>query len=258
MTGNCLSFVLRKILVSASFLLAGLPFCATNTWAQVAVFDTLIASGSIWKYLDRGIDPGSSWRELNWVDADWSSGPAKLGYGDGDEITVVNCGPSRPACNSGNFSSTYFRQEFLVADASRYGSLNLRLRRDDGAVVYLNGSQILSSNMPEAFTHQTWAVAAVGGADETAFLTYNLPSGSLLTGRNLLAVEIHQSSSASSDIGFDLELRGVVGTSPPNLSRGPYLQQLSPNDVLVRWQSDIKSQSKVCYATAPDALSTCV
>lgn len=258
MAGSCLRFVFRKFLISTSFLLAGLSFCAINAWAQVAVFDTLIASGATWKYLDRGIDPGSSWRELNWVDADWSSGPAKLGYGDGDESTVVNCGPSRPVCNSGNFPSTYFRHEFLVADASRYGSLNLRLRRDDGAVVYLNGNQILSSNMPEAFTHQTWALAAVGGADETSFLTYNLPSGSLLTGRNLLAVEIHQSSSTSSDIGFDLELRGVVGTTAPNLSRGPYLQQLTPNGVLVQWQSDTSSQSKVCYGTAPDALSTCV
>jgi hypothetical protein len=256
--GRYLSVRLRCVFILASSLLVGPFYCATNARAQVTVFDTLIASGSTWKYLDRGIDPGSSWRELNWVDADWSSGPAKLGYGDGDESTVVNCGPSSPTCNSGNFSSTYFRHEFLVADASRYGSLNLRLRRDDGAVVYLNGNQVLSSNMPDVFAHQTWALATVGGADETAFLTYSLSPGSLLTGRNLLAVEIHQSSSTSSDIGFDLELRGVVGTTAPNLSRGPYLQQVTPNGVSVRWQSDTSSQSKVCYATAPDALSTCV
>ena len=94
-----------------------------------------ISVGSTWKYLDNGSDQGTVWSGTAFDDSTWASGPAELGYGDGGEATVVNCGPSRPACNSNNYVTTYFRYTFNVPDRSLYSGLNLRLLRDDGAVV---------------------------------------------------------------------------------------------------------------------------
>ena len=93
--------------------------------------------------------------------------------------------------------------------------------RDDGAVVYLNGTEVFRSNMPTngAITFTTLASTNVGGGDETTNSYSTLLSpGLLLNGTNLLAVEIHQSSGGSSDISFDLELLGMRPPPAPLLS----------------------------------------
>jgi hypothetical protein len=51
--------------------------------------DTLVATNSIWKYLDTGGDQGTVWREPAFDDTTWPAGPAPLGFGDGDEFTVL-------------------------------------------------------------------------------------------------------------------------------------------------------------------------
>jgi len=53
---------------------------------------TLIAPGATWKYLDDGSDQGTAWSGRVFADGGWASGPAELGYGDGDEATVVSFG----------------------------------------------------------------------------------------------------------------------------------------------------------------------
>ena len=55
---------------------------------------TLIANGSSWKYLDDGSNQGTAWRGGTFNDATWASGNAELGYGDGDEATVVSDVPN--------------------------------------------------------------------------------------------------------------------------------------------------------------------
>src|ERR1019366_8094022 len=45
-----------------------------------------------WKYLASGSDQGTAWRNSDFDDSSWSSGAAQLGYGDGDEQTVVSYG----------------------------------------------------------------------------------------------------------------------------------------------------------------------
>ncbi|MHB1309490.1 MAG: CotH kinase family protein, partial [Limisphaerales bacterium] len=50
----------------------------------------LIRSGRTWRYLDDGSDAGTAWREVEFADDSWRSGPSPLGYGDGDEATVVS------------------------------------------------------------------------------------------------------------------------------------------------------------------------
>jgi hypothetical protein len=178
---------------------------------------TLISRGSVWRYKDDGSDQGTAWRNLNFNDNSWAAGPAQLGYGDGDEATVVGYGP-----DSGNkYVTTYFRHVFNVENTAELTQLSLSIVRDDGAVVYINGVEAIPRiNMPSGdINYLTWAEGAsvpVGGADESTFYTYDVDPGLLHDGVNVIAVEIHQANATSSDISFDLELVGLIaGTASP-------------------------------------------
>jgi hypothetical protein len=65
------------------------------------------------------------------------------------------------------------RHSFFVEDASIYGNLMVNIRRDDGAVVYLNGEEILRTNMPTgSVSYHTHASSAVAGSDETKYFNF--------------------------------------------------------------------------------------
>ena len=51
------------------------------------------------------------------------------------------------------------------------------------------------------------------------FDEFSVPAAALRPGRNVLAVEVHQNSPTSSDLGFDLELSAV--TRPPAAALAP-------------------------------------
>ncbi|MFM9963379.1 MAG: lamin tail domain-containing protein [Planctomycetaceae bacterium] len=169
---------------------------------------TVIARGAEWKYLDTGSDQGTAWRANAFNDTSWSSGNAELGYGDNDEATTVSFGDD--AANK--YITTYFRKAFNIADPAGVSQLTLRMRRDDGAVVYLNGTEVARSNMPDGDI--AFSTLASGGADESTFFEFTLDPTLLVVGNNVLAIEIHQVTPDSSDISFDAELisTGFLGT----------------------------------------------
>lgn len=211
---------------------------------------TMIPQGATWKYLDDGSDQGGAWRSAGYDDSAWSSGPAELGYGDGDEATIVSYGPDP----NNKYRTTYFRHAFNIADAGAFSRFDLRIRRDDGAIVYLNGTEVYRTNMPGgAVTYTTAASSAIGGSDEDIFQETTVMPGLFNTGANLIAVEIHQANGTSSDISFELELTG--SDSGVAVSRGPYLQRGSHDQVVVRWSTDVPTDSWVRYGTVQGSLN---
>ncbi len=167
---------------------------------------TLVPTGATWKYHDQGLNLGTSWREPNFDDSSWSSGPAELGYGD-SPATVVSYGPN----SKQKYITTYFRHTFTAVNAAAFTDLALRLLRDDGAVVYLNGVEVARQNMPsQTITYTTVASSAVGSTDETTYFPVSIDPANLVEGNNLLAVEIHQNVGSSTDLSFDLELTGQI------------------------------------------------
>lgn len=164
----------------------------------------LVSAGTNWRYLDTGSNP-AGWQQTAFNDNTWPVGPAQLGFGEGDESTAVNATAAR--------KTTYFRRTFQLADAAEWQWLQLRLVRDDGAVVWLNGQEIWRSNMPEGPVNgSTDALASVGGADESAWFTHTVYRPPFVAGTNVLAVEIHQKGTTSSDLSFDLEARALHPT----------------------------------------------
>lgn len=87
--------------------------------------------------------------------------------------------------------------------------LELGLLRDDGAAVYLNGEEIVRDNLAANADFDDFALSSVGGDNESTFFESLIDADLLQGGRNVLAVEVHQSSDTSSDVSFDFELNGV-------------------------------------------------
>src|SRR5262245_28398479 len=228
----------------------GIGVVSNATAPAAALQQVLVARGSVWRYLDGGADPGAGWTGSAYSDTSWPQGAAQLGYGDGDEATVVSYGGNAAA----KAITTYFRRTFTVSAAAAFRRLDVELLRDDGAVVYLNGVEILRDNMPSGpISATTLAQTAVGGSDESVYVAGTAGVGVLHDGVNVLAVEIHQSSPASSDISFDIGL--TASDTGPTLTRGPYLQRGTPNGIVVRWRTDLPTDSVVRYGTAVGALS---
>jgi hypothetical protein len=114
--------------------------------------------------------------------------------------TVVDLGPT----------THYFRHEFeLDAAPSQVSLLELTPTVDDGAVYYLNGVEVYRRNMPAgAVAYGTLASTEVGPPLPGA--TVAIPMTSLVSGRNVLAVEVHQASLDSDDMAMAASLRAVI------------------------------------------------
>lgn len=163
------------------------------------------SASSTWHYLDQGVAPEGGWTANGFDTTGWGSGGPQLGYGDGDETTVVSYGPS----SSSKYITTYFRTTFSV-DALPTG-LTVSLMSDDGAVVYVNGVEVVRDNMPSGtIGNSTLASSTRDGSAESAFRSFTISPSLLMAGTNTVAAEVHQAYASSSDISFDLRLSGEV------------------------------------------------
>ena len=161
----------------------------------------LIASGALWSYKDDGVLQ-AQWASSGFDDQGWSEGASPLGYSD-EVATEVSFG----ADNSNKHPVTWFRHGFSVSDASVVSSMLMRVARDDGAVVYLNGAEVWRSNVREGtLDASTTAASRVGMWFETAFISTRVSTDALVDGENVLAVAVVQRDGQSSDLFFDLEL----------------------------------------------------
>ncbi len=178
------------------------------------------SSGATWRYLDNGSNQGTAWRQPGFVDSAWK-GPSRgqFGYGEGDETTVVEDNPTAGynAADSNRYITTYFRTTFTGGTLTGLSGLTLNVKRDDGIVVYLNGTEIVRDGFDPAAAIGYLTPSSNPADDGQNFVLFaNLPLNLLNTGTNTLAVEIHQTGTNSSDISFDCRLtatRATGGTS---------------------------------------------
>jgi uncharacterized repeat protein (TIGR03806 family) len=201
----------------------------------------LVATGAEWKFLDDDSAPDTTWRRAQFNDDSWLTGAAELGFGDGDEMTPIGNGP---------LVTAYFRRTFTVANASLYTNVLVRLLRDDGAVVYLNSTEVLRSNLPEgSVSHDTLALTDVAGDAEFEFVEGSIAPSLLVEGTNVIAVEVHQSSPSSDDLSFDLDLLGWVRPAP--MLAPPWLEvpQVLPGGAFRLWLHGVDGQPYVIEAS---------
>lgn|GEM_PF-2277239 len=194
----------------------------------------IIPPGDVWSYWDQSVSGAiATWRDANADDTSWSRGLAPLGYGRGSESTVVNR-------FNGAFTnpSVLFRKYFDVADPAAYTTLHLFTQRDDGAVVYLNGTRVIRDNVSNASSPEdpnplpiNLASSPVSGRGHSTWQHYAIDPRRLLPGRNFIAVSVHQHPTTESALTFDLQLSGELKDNPPIT-----LQNLG-EDMRVSWSA---------------------
>jgi len=160
--------------------------------------ETIIATGSSWLWAVG--ESGAAWKEPWFDSSTWGSGPAILGFGEADVVTTTAIGNIR----------TTLVKTFTVTDANAVNSLTLHLMRDDAAIVYLNGVEVVRDNLPAGtITESTTASASVFGGAERAFNSFTIPTSQLAEGVNTIAVGLHQVAANSNDMRFDLRLEST-------------------------------------------------
>lgn len=178
---------------------ASSPVTATTSGPQpVALFQ----SGQVWKY-DASGSPASDWKAKSYDDSSWKGGPSQLGHGEGDEATAID--PFMPNGTTRRLS-TYFRTSFTVPDGPSPTSLSLRFKLDDGAILYLNGEEVLRDNMPTGTVGPETRATTWAADDGQSWRTVSIPVSQLVSGTNVLAVEVHQNDRSSLDLTWDAEL----------------------------------------------------
>ena len=163
-------------------------------------------NGTTWRYLKDGSDQGTAWtaRTFNDSGSPWASGQGLLGY----ETT--------PAVYPYPFNTTfagydplvltyYFRAHFTLAasDFVPFMTMVATNFADDGAVVFLNGTEVARIRVPAG---QNSTTLSPGPAAEGQYEVNSIATNALLVGDNVIAVEVHQANNASSDIVHGMSL----------------------------------------------------
>ena len=173
--------------------------------------DVLLGRRSTWRYNATGAAISfGSYTSSTIPTTNWSSGAAPLGYG-GTQATTIPFGQY----SSNKNPTTYFSREFPASGVSGYSRLNLRVWRDDGIIVYLNGAEVLRNNLSTgAVGSSARALAEISGSPDSTQpdLVASLPVTSLREGTNRLDVEVHNAGPRDSDLFFDLELAAELVT----------------------------------------------
>ncbi len=177
------------------------------------VTNTILTKGAFWKVNGFGTNFGTSWRSTTYNDSSWPSAHSPFGFGYAG-VTLL---PSN--FNNAPIVTYYFRQT-VKTDLSGLNYLGITLRRDDGAVVYVNDHEIARPNMPGPPTNILFNTLAVTNVRNNLLTLTNpavdaltVPLSDLSTSSNIFAVEVHQALTNRLDLYdfyFDLDLAGYT------------------------------------------------
>jgi len=165
----------------------------------VSSSQTIIPWDSQWKYFDGSSIPAANWFTTAYSDAAWKTGAAQLGYGGKGEKTTLGYGPD----GNNKYPTAYFRKNFTLQNTSDITSASVRIFVDDGAAVYVNGSEIGRFNLPSGELNFTTYTLTYNNGE---YADFTISASLLRNGTNLIAVEVHQTNATSSDLIFNLEM----------------------------------------------------
>ncbi|MCU0794916.1 MAG: hypothetical protein MUF31_03170 [Akkermansiaceae bacterium] len=212
-----------------------------------------------WRYRETRSDPPSGWKSPGFDDSspaatEWqpASLPAGFGVSGVSYGTILGFGPN----SSDKTRTYYFRRRFMVDDASAVTSVVFRVRRDDAVVLWLNDDAaptVISSSgtFSPPFSYNS---LAPNSSDSNSYHSFTIPASKLVSGENLLAVELHQTSITSSDAIFDCEL--MVHYAPPfelhlgTSSGNPVLWWFDP-DALLESSTELENWQVLPGARSP-------
>ncbi|MGF6376176.1 hypothetical protein M2140_001247 [Clostridiales Family XIII bacterium PM5-7] len=226
---------------------------------------TLIQSGkTLWQFKDDGVFPeqnktGTNWNMPGYKQTDWNLGQGTFGSEMGKRTKKVD---DRLPSNLLNFYTPnrlpvpvyYFRMEFNLNQIYDDWELSGRVEFDDSIIIYINGKKVFGSNVPsEGFSADGYGAEKT--VDNSRTKQFSVSDTSMLRkGKNVVAVEVHQSSQYSDDIFFDfIHLKYAQNISANSLSRIPgCILELGDQegDIKVNWLTKQQGDYVLQYAKA--------
>jgi hypothetical protein len=174
-------------------------FSLSSLFSQnVDHWETVIFDNDNWKYLTPNFEPDTNWRKQNFDDSSWNTGQGGIGYGDGDDNTII-----------ASTISLYLRKSFNITDTSKLSMAVLNIDYDDAFVAYLNNVEIARANVGVVGDHPSFNQASSslheaqmyqGGNPNQYVLDISTFKNTILPGNNELAIQVHNESSSSSDL----------------------------------------------------------
>lgn len=183
-----------------------------NAIATSAAPDTILSrNSSNWYYNNQGYALGTGWADVDYDADSWSIGQSPIGYANSssDTYTLLNTNLTKPTTS---LPSIYFRKTFEIGSDVDLSTLAISGNHliDDGAIVYLNGTKVLTYNCTadcENYdTYQSSYGDAVGDADWVSFELNGTADNYLNNGTNVIGVLLKNNASTSSDALLDIDL----------------------------------------------------
>ncbi len=186
-------------------------FASAKNKGQLAPFnETVVRPGDPCRYMVPVAEPELGWFWPDIDDSGWQRGRFSLGYGDGDDTTIV------PAT-----TSLYIRTDFQVDNVADLRYALLHVDYDDGFVAYVNGAEIARANvdgLPPSFDSTSIdeheAQMYQGGKPEMFFVP-NIAQF-VRNGRNVLSIQVHNNDPASNDLSLTPFLTLGLNIAPAN------------------------------------------
>ena len=123
-------------------------------------------------------------------------------------------------------------------------SIRARSYIDDGAAVYVNGGAQMYYNLTNTANYTNFAIANLA---EAVLVVSNL--GGFVQGNNLIAVEVHQDSLASSDVDFGMQLEALVTTFSPGCPNPHVSLNSGTGQVTITWSGAATLQETTALQT---------
>ena len=177
------------------------------------IIPLLDVNTNVWRYNDSGTDQGTAWRASSFpTESTWKSGVGLFGVEPTVPYPYAPIPIRTPLILGGGRMTYYFRTHFGLPFNPSAVIVQGTAYVDDGAVFYMNGAEVgrvRITNNPVYFTNR----AQLASPEGVAF-TLNVPSGALVNGDNVLAVEVHQNAASSSDVVFGVGLQASIAEAP--------------------------------------------
>ena len=183
-------------------------------------------TNQIWRYNDTSTtaaNPEGLFQATLFDDsvAGWKTGHGLFGNDGagvydaaGSPFSGPNNGFSFPLDRSGGRVTFYFRTHFTYSGATAGVTLYSTNYLDDGALYFINGVEAGRLRVPAAPTALTWDTLGENPPTEGIPYFLQLNPAGLVVGDNVLAVEVHQSSTGSSDVAFAMKLVAIQPYAP--------------------------------------------
>ncbi len=182
------------------------------TYFRLPPTEVVARAGTGWRFRQTPSEPPSTWKQLGFDDSsasatEWLPATLPAGFGTFSGVTFGTTVASGPTGDRTRVF--YFRRKFTVPSQSPIKTLTFRVRRDDGVIAWLNNGPTPIANSADGGvipTPATYATLSPNATDTTTYFTFDVPISNLVSGQNILAVEVHQTSVTSSDLLMDCEL----------------------------------------------------